>query len=278
MKMSEFASVSTAAVERAAIRFLDYLPSLAGAILLLLIGWLAAHLLKKLTQRLAARGLRALTQRKSLRARLQQSPAFLNLPTTMSRVVYWLVLLFFATAAIDVLGLTVLSDVLANAATYVPKILGALVIMAVGLWLGETVRGMLSRTAAQTSIGHGETVGRLSQIGTVTIALILALDQLGINSTILVVVLVALFVCTFGAGALAFGLGAGNTVRNILGMHYSRGVYQVGDRIRINAVEGEVTSLSRTAVTLSTPDGLVSIPGQYFSDEKFTLLPTEQHA
>ena len=270
--MNELAADSTAAVERAASRFMEYLPNVAGAMLMLLVGWVAAYLTKKLTLRLATHGLRMLTKRKSLRARLQQSPLLLGLPRTLSRVAFWLVLLFFATAAVDILGLTAVSKVLVDVAAYIPKILGALLIVGVGFWLGETVRVLMARTATQTSIGHGDTLGRLSQVGTIAVALILALDQLGVNSTVLVVVLVTLFVSTFGAGALAFGLGARNTVRNILGMHYSKGAYGTGDHIRVGNIQGKIVEITRTGVMLETPEGQVSVPGQLFSDQSYLLL------
>jgi small-conductance mechanosensitive channel len=126
---------------------------------------------------------------------------------------------------------------------------------------------------ARTQIGRAELVGRLSQIAVVTIGLILAVDQLGVNSAILVVVLVALFACTFGAGALAFGLGARDTVGNIIGMHYFSSAYRTDDRIRIDGIEGRVVT---TNVTLETDEGLVTIPGYRFSTRTTTLLSSNK--
>lgn len=276
MNFSDLSSQSASALEQAAAKLVGALPTLLGALGLLLMGWLLAVLLKNLSRRLADRGLRLLERRKTMRARIQQSTAFQTFPRTLSQLVFWVVFLFFATAAIEVLGLEAVSEVLGEAATYLPRVLGALLIFGAALWLSEMARSMVSRAMARTQIGRAELVGRLSQVATVTVGLILAVDQLGVNSTVLVVVLVALFACTFGAGALAFGLGARETVGNIIGMHYFSAAYRTDDRIRIDDVEGRVVAKTTTNVTLETEQGLVTVPGHLFTTHTTTLLSSNR--
>lgn len=276
MNLNDLSQQSASALEQAAAKLLSALPSLLGALALLLLGWLLAVVLRQLSRRLGERGLRLLAHRKSMRARIQQSPAVQAFPKTLSQIVFWVVFLFFITAAIEALGLEAVSQVLGEAATYLPRVLGALLIFGAALWLSELSRTMVSRAMAHTQIGRAELVGRLSQVATITVGLILAVDQLGVNSTILVVVLVALFACTFGAGALAFGLGARDTVGNIIGMHYFSSAYRTDDRIRINGVEGRVVAKSATNVTLETDEGLVTMPGYLFSTHTTTLLSSNK--
>jgi small-conductance mechanosensitive channel len=255
---------------------LNALPTVLGAIAMLLLGWLLAVVLRQVSRRLADRSLRLLARRKSLRARIQQSTAFQAFPKTLSQVVFWVVFLFFVTAAIDILGLSAVSQVLGEAATYLPRVLGALLIFGAALWLSELARAVVARGMSRTQIGRAELVGRLSQVATITVGLILAVDQLGVNSTVLVVVLVALFACTFGAGALAFGLGARDAVGNIIGMHYFSNAYRTDDRIRIDGIEGRVVAKTTTNVTLETEEGLVTIPGHLFSTRTTTLLSSNK--
>lgn len=276
MNLNELSRQSTSALERAAADLTGSLPSLLGALALLLIGWALALLLMKMSQRLADRGLRFLARRKSVRARMQQSAALQSFPRTFSQIVFWLVFLFFVAAAVEALGLSAVSEVLGEAATYLPRVLGALLIFGAALWLSELVRTMVTRGMASTQLGRAEMVGRLAQMATITVGLILAVDQLGVNSTLLVVVLVALFACTFGAGALAFGLGARETVGNIIGMHYFSGAYRTDDRIRIDDIEGRVVAKTTTNVTLETEEGLVTIPGHLFTTRTTTLLSSNK--
>lgn len=276
MNLNDLSGQSASALEQAAANLMSGLPALLGALALLAAGWLLAALLKNLTRRLADKGLRLAARRKTMRARIQQSAAFQAFPRTLSQIVFWVVFLFFVTAAIEVLGLEAVSDVLGEAAAYLPRVLGALLIFGAALWLSELARTMVSRGMARTQIGRAELVGRMSQVATITVGLILAVDQLGVNSTVLVVVLVALFACTFGAGALAFGLGARDTVGNIIGMHYFSSAYRTDDRIRIDDIEGRVVAKTTTGVTLETEEGLVTIPGYLFSTRTTTLLSSKQ--
>lgn len=275
MNLNDLSGQSASALEQAAANLMSGLPALLGALALLAAGWLLAALLKNLTRRLADKGLRLAARRKTMRARIQQSAAFQAFPRTLSQIVFWVVFLFFVTAAIEVLGLEAVSDVLGEAAAYLPRVLGALLIFGAALWLSELARTMVSRGMARTQIGRAELVGRMSQVATITVGLILAVDQLGVNSTVLVVVLVALFACTFGAGALAFGLGARDTVGNIIGMHYFSSAYRTDDRIRIDDIEGRVVAKTTTGVTLETEEGLVTIPGYLFSTRTTTLLSSK---
>lgn len=276
MNLSDLSSQSASALEEAAAKLMAALPALLGALALLAAGWLLAIVLKNLTRRLADRGLRLAARRKTMRARIQQSAAFQAFPRTLSHIVFWVVFLFFLTAAIEVLGLEAVSEVLGEAVAYLPRVLGALLIFGASLWLSELARTMVSRGMAQTQIGRAELVSRMSQVATITIGLILAVDQLGVNSTVLVVVLVALFACTFGAGALAFGLGARETVGNIIGMHYFSAAYRTDDRIRIGDIQGRVVAKTSTNVTLETEEGLVTIPGYLFSTRTTTLLSSNK--
>lgn len=276
MNLSDLSSQSASALEEAAANLMGALPALLGALALLATGWLLAIVLKNLTRRLADRGLRLAARRKTMRARIQQSAAFQAFPRTLSQIVFWAVFLFFLTAAIEVLGLEAVSEVLGEAVAYLPRVLGALLIFGASLWLSELARTMVSRGMAQTQLGRAELVSRMSQVATITVGLILAVDQLGVNSTVLVVVLVALFACTFGAGALAFGLGARETVGNIIGMHYFSAAYRTDDRIRIDNIEGRVVAKTSTNVTLETEEGLVTIPGYLFSTRTTTLLSSNK--
>lgn len=276
MNLNDLSRQTASGLEQAAADLLASLPTLLGALALLVAGWVLALVLKVVTRRLAERGLRLLARPRTLRARVQQSLAFQAFPKTFSLLVFWVVLLFFVAAAIQVLGLPAISRVLGEAASYLPRVLGALLIFGAALWLSELARAMVARAMARTGIGRAELVGRLSQVAVITVGLILAVDQLGVNSTVLVVVLVALFACTFGAGALAFGLGARDTVGNIIGMHYFSSAYRTDDRIRIDGVEGRVVAKGTTNVTLETDEGLVTIPGHLFSTHTTTLLSSSK--
>ena len=101
-----------------------------GAFLLLFIGGVVAHLLRAAAVRLTLLGERALAGfsvgRSALPPRLTGASAKI-----FGNVVYWLVLLFFLTAATQVLGLSTFTTWLSRVVDYLPTIfVGALIIIA----------------------------------------------------------------------------------------------------------------------------------------------------
>ncbi len=106
----------------------------------------------------------------------------------------------------------------------------------------------------------------------VLVMAIVAIDELGIESTILTVTVATFFAATFGAAAVAFGLGARSSVSNILASRYVRKAYGVGDFVRVGEFEGKITEITDTAVMLESGEGRVMVPAQRFNDESSLLV------
>lgn len=101
---------------------------------------------------------------------------------------------------------------------------------------------------------------------------IIALGQIGIDTTLLVTVF-SLLVASFLAGAaLAFGLGASGAVRNIIAARQARLDYRPGQRVRVAGHEGEILELTATSVVLETEAGRTAVPATVFQDEVCVLL------
>ncbi len=272
MEAQELTLTVSESLERVGTVILLYLPSILGALTLLLLGGLLAYVLGWLTRSLMGRGLRRLSRTKTVRARLQQSEAYQSLPRFLGQLVFWVVLLFFIAASVEALGLPAVSRVLTNATAYLPRVLVAVIVLFAGFWLGELARGLASRAASSLDVSRSELLGHMARALVILLAAIVAIDQLGVNSTLLVMVVTTLLATMFGAASLAFGLGAKQAVSNIIGLHYFRQMYDVGDQIRINDLEGTVIKVSNTYVTLDTKDGRTLVPGCRFSNETSMLL------
>lgn len=267
----------TDSVLRVARAMLEYLPNVVGSVALLVIGWALARLLRRATYVVAGRALERLARQrlartKAIDAKTQQSQTFQSVPVVISGIVYWTILLFFVAAGVEALGLPAVSNVVALVTAYLPRVLAAVLIVFIGLWAGEFSRTIVTRTASRTEVAYPEVVGRSIQVLVLLVFLIIAIDQLGIDSTILVLTLTVVFATTFGAAALAFGLGARTTVANIIASRYVRRNYQAGDSVRIGDVEGQISEISNTVVVLEGSAGRVMVPSAHFLETTSTLL------
>jgi flagellar biosynthesis protein FliQ len=78
-----------------------------------------------------------------MRARIRQSPAELA-----AVLVYWLVLLAAFEASMSTLGLTPVSEILNRCLVYAPRIIAAVVVLILGLFLASFLAGVIRAAAA----------------------------------------------------------------------------------------------------------------------------------
>lgn len=277
MNAQDWATQLSDAVGRVALKILEYLPSIFGALALLLIGWLVAALLRAALTKLSESVLTRLSRQRlagtgAVQSATRQSRTWQSTPAVVGAIVFWTVLLFFLAAAVEALGLSAVSNVVTLITAYLPHVLAGVIILLVGLWLGEFVRLLLSRAAARAQIVYGDVLARFAQVLIVLVMAIIAMEELGVDSNVLVTILAIVFATTFGAAALAFGLGARGAVSNIIAARYARRAYAAGDVVRIGEFEGTIIEITETSVVLDTKDGRVTIPARHFTEDASVLL------
>ena len=266
-----------APVVQAGETFFGYLPSVLGSITLLIVGWLLARILRSATNKVVTHVLERLARQrvartKAIDSRIQESQTYQSAPGVVAAIVYFMVLIFFFGAAIEALGLPTISNVVSLVSAYLPRVLAAAIIVFIGLLLGNFVNTLISRATGVKSLGYAPVVGRASQVLIAIVFLIIAVGQLGIDSTVLVMTLAIVFASTFGAAALAFGLGARTTVGNIIAARYVKRGYRLGDTVRIGDIQGRVTDITETAVVLESSDGRVMVPAERFVEDASLLV------
>lgn len=242
----------------------EYLPTVLGALALLVVGVVVAVLLRFAVVRISAFILARLRGRRGL---AEGETRLHRVPRLLGTLLFWFVLLFFLAAGIESLGISAVSAILQDLRTFLPDLLAATVVIVVSIVLADVARSGVHRAAARFDLGKPEFAARLVQLAIWTIAAMIAINQLGIESTALLILLAVLFGSAFGASALAFGLGAKSAVANIIASHYARKSYATGYRIRIDGIEGEIVEITRTHVLLKTPQERVFVPAHRFSEQ-----------
>jgi small-conductance mechanosensitive channel len=185
-------------------------------------------------------------------------------------------MLFFGAAAVELLGIGALAGLLSNTARYLPRLLLATFSILAGVLVGDLVYTRVRRSAPQMGAGLSYMLARAAQGVIISLAGIIAIDQLGLDSNILVLVVGICAGSVFGAASLAFGLGARTAVSNIIAVHYLSRSYRVGDSVRIGDTEGTIAAITRTAVVLDAPEGRVEVPAGRFSEETSVLVTQEK--
>ncbi len=268
LEIQQWTAGLTESVSRAAIQILEYLPSVLGSVVLLLVGWGVARLLRYTTEQITEKILVRLAITQPMDTRVHQPRSYSAAPNIASRIVFWVVLLFFVLAASEVLELEVISALLSAVTAYLPRLFVGLLIVFIGLWFAEVTRAVLRRSSANLGIEQGDTLGRLGQILVLLIVFSIAAGHIGIDNTLLNLLIAILFGVILGTIALAFSFGAKTMVENLLAAQSIAQAYSADEIIRIGEIEGKLLRITRTSLIVETDEGQVMIPAKRFSEEE----------
>ena len=269
------AAVSAAFAQIGA-RLGEYAPSVLGAVLLMLGGWLVARLLRGLAVKLM-QVLEVLLHR-MFRGRTESAP---KLPSASVQIVgsllFWVVMLFFVAAATQVLGLAVFTAWLKDVVSYLPTLFAGVLIVIAGALLAGLSRDVT--VAALTNLPEAQRMllGRIVQGTLLLVAVVVGADQIGIRITFLVILAAVIAGAVVSGVALAVSLGARSFVSNLIGAHYLRQAFGIGQTVRVAGFEGRIIDLTPVSMVLECPAGRVTLPAKVFNEEPIVLVVGNNH-
>ena len=141
----------------------------------------------------------------------------------LARLVFWLVMLVVILLSSTALGLESINEMFGIMLGYIPTLISAIVIVILGMIVGEFVRALVLASAG--TVAGVPTLAKLAKGAVILIALFMALQQLGVAEEIVT----AAFTLILGAVALAAGLAFGLGNRE-LGGGVTRRWYEAGQR------------------------------------------------
>jgi small-conductance mechanosensitive channel len=198
-------------------RFLEYIPQLIGAILILLVGYLIARALQALVSRvLQAIGFDNWMERGGIkqffdRAQTRETPA-----TVLGRLVFWLVFIIAITMATDALGIRQVSEVLGQLIVYIPSIIAAILILVLAALLANFLAGIVRGATGSDLLAN------IARYAIIVYAAFAAITELGIAVQLTAPTFLILLGAVALAAAIAFGFGAQGVARDIVEKAYER--------------------------------------------------------
>jgi small-conductance mechanosensitive channel len=252
----------------------EYLPQLVGALLVLVVGWLVARLLRMIALRLS-RGLDRFVRSMGLGRVLGDVRISDQTATFIGTAVFWATVLIVVTIASNILGLTLFSVWLDQLVGYLPRFFSAALIVVVGVVIANLVRGSVTTLAQGIPLSQRTMLGRAAQVLTLIAMVIIGIDQVGIDVTLVNTVFAVVVAAFLGGLSIAFSLGARTFVANLLGVRYLGGDIRIGQRIRIDGIDGTVVDFTQTSIVLETDEGRSRIPGKIFSECPTLIIDAE---
>jgi small-conductance mechanosensitive channel len=187
-------------------------------------------------------------------------------------VVFWIIILFFLATATRVLGLHTFTTWLGGVVDYLPTVFAGALIIIAGYLVSQIARDITQTAAVNTDERRSVLIGKIVQVGIFTTAILVGAEQIGIKITFLIVIVAAIGFALIGAVTLSLSLGARDYVANLIGAHYLRKRYNIGQRIRVAGFEGRILELADTEIILETAEGRTSLPANVYNKESITLV------
>lgn len=187
-------------------------------------------------------------------------------------VLKWFLILVFVMAGSGIFGLTAVSEGISSFFAYLPKLLTALGIFVAGVYVGTMVKKAIQSMFKSLELSGGNLVGNIAFYLIVVFLSITALDQAGVDTSVIKSNLTLLIGSVLAAFTIAFGLGARDAIGRLLFGYYSRKNLQIGQRVRINDIEGQIESIDNICMVLITSEGKVVLPIKDVVDNQIKIL------
>jgi hypothetical protein len=202
------------------------IPSLLGAVLILLAGYFLARLVERWTDSLLGRlNFNKMAEAGGLSEAMGRTGTRLDPIHAVGKLLFWLVMLVVILLASSALGLESINTMFGTMLSYIPTLIAAIVIVILGMIMGEFVRALVLASAG--GVEGVPVLAKVAKASVVTIAVFMAVQQLGIAEEIVT----AAFTLTLGAIALATGLAFGLGNRHLAG-EITRRWYEEGRQKR----------------------------------------------
>ncbi len=191
------------------------IPNIVIAVVLILVGiWIGKWVATIVTDLLSRLGFNSITHNMTLGS-WQPTAGRMTASQLVGYLVHVIVVLLFVVEALQLVKLNFLVTMATAVVAYLPNVLAAIVIVALGLFLGNIVKKVLMNILTGPDF---TLLASIAKYTIVALAFFMALDQLGVAATIVN----SAFILILGGVALAFGLAFGLGGKNVASNYLNR--------------------------------------------------------
>ena len=257
----DWATVMNEAFSDVFSRLFGFVPGLLSVLAILVVGWILARVLKRITLSLLRAGkLDDLLENVGVKKVIRDTGSNLPPSEILGRFVYWVVMIAVFIGITNYLQLPTVSSALNNLLLYVPNILAALIIIVLAFILANALAATIRGAAAKAEIASSDLLAEIAKWSLIVVGAIIALDQLGVETSILKLALTYFVGASAVALALAFGLGSASIAKEVVAYFFIRDKFKIGQKIRVADYSGEIKEISLAFTAVATDKGIAHIP------------------
>ena len=185
-----------------------FLPRLAAALIVFVVGWLIAVLIGKLAWHIVRtiqldHGLESIGFRRAW----ERSGYKLDSAYFFYELVKWFFIILFLMVATNILGLTQVTDFLAGVVAYLPNVFVAAFIVLIGVTVARFLQGVVVGSVRAAELASANMLGAMTRWAVLVFSWLVALNQLNVAGEIIRIIVMGVVAAGALALGLAFGLG-----------------------------------------------------------------------
>src|SRR5436305_12505121 len=252
---------------------INFIPRMINGLIILLLGYLISALVRWIL-RFVFRSIRLdqLAERAGINNTMQGLGVRAALSEILAQIVFFFLLLSFATSAVSLMALGTLADLLQSVLHFIPKAISAAILVIFGSMLARFLGNAIIAVADNVNITYGNALGKIIEYAIVAFVVVLAISTLGVDTTVLTTSFTIIIAAAGLAIALTFASGSRESAHNVIAGFYVRQNFRPGQRLTLGEYSVKVRSTAG-AYTVLDP---VNESGEHttISLPNFLLLQT----
>ncbi len=193
-----------------------WIPKLAAAIVVLVIGWAAGRAFGKAVSYVLDKIgvddiLRSTSVGKSIEERTH-----VKLTTIFDVIARWFVYLIAISTASDILGIAALTQIIQDILSYLPYLAAGIAIIIVGLVAGDFLGDIIIDVGKKQGIEWADVIGNLFKVFIYFVVLLIGLRQMMIDVTLLEVIIQYFAIGVAVGGAVGLGIALGWGLKDVV--------------------------------------------------------------
>jgi len=258
----------TSILQRIASQFSENLPAILTILLIIIIGWLISRVVAGLIRRFINRtGLNQTFKRSDISTELDKVIPEHSLSELAAGFTFWLLWLFIIFSALTSSGLNLETTPFIIILSFLPRLFAAFLILVGGVLLAQFIGRWVQVGVAATGVEYHEALGKGTRLVLIVIAVITAIEELGIDLSPLTNALTNIITIMVGGLALAFAIGSRDVVRNILAGYYLREHFDIGNQIQIENETGILNAIGTINAEIVLPDERLIVPNSDLTEK-----------
>lgn len=200
-------------------RFINFLPQVLAAALVLLIGWVVARLVSTLIRKVVHRlNLDRVVDRTGVPERIRQGGVRFTMSGFIAGLAYWIIMLVTFTVMADTLHWVMLGNFLRSIVAFIPNVLVAMAILVVGVIASRLIHDLVegSVRASGLSDAASETIASVARISVIVFSVMAALTQLNVAEDLVKILFAGVVAAAAIGVGLAFGLGGRDRAEQLI--------------------------------------------------------------